>query len=168
MMVWKASASASTRNQVGLFPPKNDNVMTWTMWLFHYKEGNWVQVPETWYDGFRAGEIAAKEPEGTILQFAQVAIELDDGEPVGAKYPWFVVHEVAEGGFINREREELAKRAGVEMALGPVLDVHGEGNVIAASSKFARRQHDHLARWEPTYEQNEALLRALRRLGVPC
>src|SRR5690606_11803732 len=121
--------------------------MAWTMWLFQYSNDNWVQVTETWYEGFRSGQTATKEPPGTILRFAQVAIELDDGEPEGAKYPWFVVHEIAEGGFINKEREEQVKRAGVDMALGEVLSGKGEGNVISASSNFARRQHDHLARW---------------------
>ena len=47
--------------------------------------------------------------------------------------------------------------------------LHGSSdNVIPASSKFARRQYENLARWEPTHEQNEALLCVLRNLGVPC
>lgn len=40
--------------------------------------------------------------------------------------------------------------------------------MIPASSKFARRQYENLARWTPTTDENEALLRVLRSLGVPC
>jgi hypothetical protein len=116
----------------------------------------------------RAGEEAAtKEPEGTILRFALVAVELEDREPERAKYPSFFVHEVAAEGIINKEREDTARRAALEMTFGG-LGRTSEGNLIAASAKFARRQHENLAKWIPTHEKNEALLRVLRTLGVPC
>lgn len=59
----------------------------------------------------------------------------------------------------------MARCAAVEMTFGG-LGRGSEGNVIAASAKFARRQHENLAKWTPTYRQNEALLCALRALGV--
>ena len=102
------------------------------------------------------------------MHFATVAVELDDREPERAKYPWFVVHEVADQGFINQDRELQARHAAVEMTFGGLLAGDKDSNVIAASSKFARRQHENLAKWQPTYEQNEDLLGVLRRLGVPC
>ena len=144
--------------------------MAWTEWVFQYKDDAWTRVPWKWYQRLTAGEIATEDPEGTLLRFATVAVELDDREPERAKYPSFVVHEVAQLGFINQDRELQARHAAVEMTFGSLLarDKDKDSNVIAASSKFASRQHEHLAKWQPTYEQNEALLRVLRRLGVPC
>jgi len=54
------------------------------------------------------------------------------------------------------------------MTFGSLCTPPREGNAIAASVKFVRRQHENLAEWTPTHEQNEALLRLLRSLGVPC
>ena len=142
--------------------------MGWTIWAFQFKDDKWSRIPWKWYDRFFDGKVAAKEPEGTILRFATVGVELDDREPERAQYPCYVVHEVAADGFINREREDMARRAAVEMTFGSLCTPPSEGNVIAASAKFARRQHENLAKWTPTHDQNEALLRLLRTLGVPC
>ena len=142
--------------------------MAWTVWVFQFKDDSWTRVPWKWYRRFTAGEIPVQDPEGTLLRFATVSVELDDRAPERAKYPSFVVHEVAQQGFINQDRELQARHAAVEMTFGGLLAKDKDSNVIAASSKFARRQHDHLAKWEPTYEENEALLRVLRKLGVPC
>jgi hypothetical protein len=141
--------------------------MAWTMWAYQFKDDKWTRIPWKWYDRFFDGKVAAKEPEGTLLRFALVAVELEDREPERAKYPNFVVHEVAAEGLINKEREDTARRAALEMTFGG-LSKASEGNVIAASAKFARRQHENIAKWTPTHEQNEALLRLLRSLGVPC
>ena len=141
--------------------------MAWTMWAFQLKDDKWSRVPWKWYDRFFDGKVASKEPEGTLLRFALVAVELEDREPEKAKYPSFFVHEVAAEGFINKEREDVTRRAALEMTFGG-LGSASEGNVIAASAKFARRQHENLAIWVPSHEQNEALLRFLWSLGVPC
>ena len=138
--------------------------MAWTIWAFQLKDDKWSRVPWKWYERFTAGKTPVEEPEGTILRFALVSVELDDREPERAKYPSFVVHEVAENGLINLERENQAKSAGVEAVFGALIARDRSDNVIPASAKFARRQHENLARWTPTPEQNEALLRLLRSL----
>ena len=144
--------------------------MAWTMWPYQLKGESWSRVPWKWYERFTAGTTAVNEPEGTLLRFALVSVELDDREPERAKYPCFVLHEVTDQGLINKDREAQARHAAAEMTFDGLLArvKDGDSNVIAASSKFARRQYQHLATWEPTHEQNEALLRALRAEGVPC
>lgn len=144
--------------------------MAWTMWAFQFKDDSWSRVPWKLYERFTAGTTAVKDPEGTLLRFALVSVELDDREPERAKYPSFVLHEVTDQGLVNKDREAQARRAAAEMTFDGLLTrvKNGGNNVIAASSKFARRQYQHLATWEPTHEQNEALLRTLRAQGVPC
>ena len=142
--------------------------MAWTMWAFQLKDDKWSRVPWKWYKHFTAGKTAVEDPEGTVLRFALVSVELEDREPERAKYPSFVVHEVAKDGLINEHRELQARSAAAEATFGKFFERGGDGSVIAASSKFARRQYENLARWTPTHEQNEALLRVLRFLGVPC
>jgi hypothetical protein len=144
--------------------------MAWTMWAYQFKDESWSRVPWKWYERFTAGTTAVTEPEGTLLRFALVSVELDDRERERAKYPSFVVHEVTDQGLINMDREAQARHAAAEMTFDGLLakTKDGDSNVIAASSKFARRQYQHLATWEPTHDQNEALLRALRSEGVAC
>ncbi len=144
--------------------------MAWTMWAYQLKDESWSRVPWKWYERFTTGTTAVNEPEGTLLRFALVSVELDDREPERAKYPSFVVHEVTDQGLINKDPEAQARHAAAEMTFDGLLAraKDDDSNVIAASSKFARRQYQHLATWEPAYEQNEALLRVLRAEGVPC
>lgn len=142
--------------------------MAWTMWAFQLKDDKWSRVPWKWYERFTAGKTPVEEPAGAILRFALVSVELEDREPERAKYPAFVVHEVAENGLINEQRELQARSAAAEATFGRLFERGGDGNVIPASSRFARRQYENLARWTPTADQNEALLGVLRSLGVPC
>ncbi len=119
--------------------------------------GKNVQKLMEWYERFTDGKTSVEDPEGAILRFALVSVELEDRDPERAKYPSFVVHEVAENGLINEQREIQARNAAAEATFGPLFERGGDDNVIPASSKFARRQYENLARWTPTLEQNEAV-----------
>ena len=138
------------------------------MWAFQLKNDKWTRVPWKWYERFTAGKTPVDATEGTTLRFAVVSVELEDREPERAKYPSSVVHEVAEDGLINEHREFKARSAAAEATFGQLFERGGDGNVIPASSKFAGRQYENLAKWTPTTDENEALLGVLRSMGVPC
>ncbi len=139
--------------------------MAWTVWAFRFQEDNWRRVPWAWYERFIAGRELLQEPEGTLVRFAQCTVELEEREPVRLGQLWFGLHEIGGQGTVNQEREEQSLRSALEM-IGPFG--LGDGKVIDAAPRFAKRRYQHLATWEPSLKEKMALLQTLRSLFVPC
>lgn len=147
--------------------------MGWTVWIFRCEDRGWRKVPQAWYDRFLDGEDTVADPEGSLVQFAQVAVELEDREPVQLGNIWYVVHGVGPGGRLDTAREREAAQSALDLAFSPLFpkrtsEASQGGSVVHAEKRFAERRHGHLAKWNPSPSQEEALFDKLRALDVPC
>lgn len=141
--------------------------MGWTLWALQFRDDEWRRVPHAWYDRLIRGQETVDEPEGTLLRFAQVSIELEDREPIRLGNVWFVVHQVDKDGAVNQARERDVQCAAAEMAFGHVTG-GDDAVVIPATHRFARKRYQDLGTWEPTVNEEMALMRLLRSYDVPC
>ena len=120
--------------------------------IFFVADSEVRRVPQAVFDRLHDGKERMAEYAEQRVRYAFFFLETEDREPVAVSYAEFNVLVFDRQGRIDPK----AKAEGMRLAaasISSVLEGRGEGSLIQAGARFARKRYADTFKWKPTPEE---------------
>lgn len=129
-------------------------------YLFVEPDDSVVLMSMARYGRIASGQGRVAKFAGKSVRVAEIVVDLLDRRPVAIKRSSYFLMQFTAEGKVDLLAEEERTRAAVDLAAGAVLgDARREGNLVPASSRFAKRRLE-ASQWEPSYQLRKRLIEA--------
>jgi hypothetical protein len=134
--------------------------MAMTLWSFLLRgDGSFTKYPQKRYDRFLHGEQSLGDDPGTVAHFIDVAVVVQDRQPVQAIRFWYPRYRLSKDGRVNSEHLEQAMVDAVDATF--IAFEKSVADIISIAPYVARNRHQMEHTWKPSPEQLDAATRAI-------